>query len=82
MDYAIRNHTEKRKGRLYMNQKTKGTVMLVCGIVCLVSSLILIVLRCVTGEAYVKNKDVFMCLVWIALGVYFCYQGWKAKKDG
>lgn len=56
--------------------------MLICGIVCLVSSIILIVLRCVTGEAYVKNKDLFPCLVWIALGVYFCYQGWKTKIDG
>lgn len=65
-----------------MNQKTKGTVMLVCGIVCLVSSMILIVLRCVTGEAFVENKDLFLCLVWIALGVYFCYNGRKVKKDG
>lgn len=56
--------------------------MLVCGIVCLVSSMILIVLRCVTGEAFVENKDLFLCLVWIALGVYFCYNGRKVKKDG
>lgn len=63
-----------------MNQKTKGTVMLVCGIICLVSSIILIILRSVTGEEYVDNKEMFMCLVWIVLGIYFCYQGWKAKK--
>lgn len=56
--------------------------MLVCGIVCLVSSLIQIVLRCVMGEAYVKNKDMFMCLVWNAVGIYFCHQGRKTKIDG
>lgn len=54
--------------------------MLVCGIICIISTLILIVLRLATGEAYVENKDIFMGLIWGALGVYFCYQGWKAKK--
>ena len=55
--------------------------MLVCGIVSIVSSIILLVLRLVLGEAFVENKDLFLCLVWIVLGVYFCYQGWKSKKD-
>lgn len=65
-----------------MNQKTKGTVLLVCGIVSIVSSIILLVLRLVLGEAFVENKDLFLCLVWIVLGVYFCYNGRKVKKDG
>ena len=64
-----------------MNPKTRGTVTLVCGIICIISTLILIVLRLATGEAYVENKDIVMGLIWGALGVYFCYQGWKAKKD-
>ena len=63
-----------------MNQKTKGTVMLACGIISIVSALILIVLRLVMGEAFVENKDLFMCLIWTAMGVYFCYQGRKARK--
>lgn len=56
--------------------------MLVCGIVSIVSSIILLVLRLVLGEAFVENKDLFLCLVWIVLGVYFCYNGRKVKKDG
>lgn len=65
-----------------MNQKTKGTVLLVCGIVSVVSSIILLILRLVLGEAFVENKDLFLCLAWIVLGVYFCYNGRNEKKDG
>ena len=63
-----------------MNQKTRGTVTLVCGIVCIVASLTILVLRFVLGEELVGNKDILMCPVWIALGVYFCYSGRKMKK--
>ena len=60
-----------------MNQKTKGTISLICGIV---ASLTILVLRFVLGEGLVGNKDILMCPVWIALGVYFCYSGRKMKK--
>ena len=63
-----------------MNQKTKGTISLICGIVCIVASLTILVLRFVLGEELVGNKDILMCPVWIALGVYFCYSGRKMKK--
>lgn len=46
-----------------MNQKTRGTVTLVCGIVCIVSSIIILALRIVWGEALVGNKDILMCPV-------------------
>lgn len=63
-----------------MNQKTKGTISLICGIVCIVVSLTILALRFVLGEELVGNKDILMCPVWIALGVYFCYSGRKMKK--
>lgn len=63
-----------------MNQKTKGTISLICGIVCIVASLTILALRFVLGEELVGNKDILMCPVWIALGVYFCYSGRKMKK--
>lgn len=46
-----------------MNQKTRGTVTLVCGIVCIVSSIIILALRIVWGEALVGNKGILMCPV-------------------
>ena len=64
-----------------MNQKTRGTVTLICGIVCIVASVIILVLRLVLGEELVGNKDILMCPFWIALGVYFCYLSRKIKKE-
>lgn len=63
-----------------MKQKTRGTVTLVCGIVCIVSSVIVLVLRLALGEDLVGNGDILMSLVWIALGVYFCCLGRKMRK--
>lgn len=63
-----------------MNQKTRGTISLICGIVCIVFSIIILALRLVWGEELVGNENILMPPLWIALGVYFCYQGRKMKN--
>ena len=64
-----------------MKQKTRGTVTLVCGIVCIVFSIIALVLRFALGEDLMGSKSILICLAWIALGIYFCYLGRKMKKE-
>lgn len=63
-----------------MNQKKRGTITLVCGIICLVSAVVLLILRLIFGENLVSDTETLLCPLWIVLGVYFCYLSRKMKK--
>lgn len=63
-----------------MKKKTRGTVTLVCGIICVLSAAALIVVRLGFGNDFEGRISIPMNLVWIALGIYFCYLGIKMRK--
>lgn len=63
-----------------MKQKRRGTIALICGIICIVSSIIVLALGLIFGNDLVGIKDILMCSVWIALGIYFCCRGIKMRK--
>lgn len=63
-----------------MKQETKGTITFVCGIICLVSGVIALVLSLLLGAESQGSIDVIRNLSMIALGIYFIYLGRKMKK--
>lgn len=63
-----------------MKQKTKGAVILICGIICIVSAIIIFAMRLVFGEEIVDNIDFISIFLWLALGAYFCRLGTKMRK--
>ena len=64
-----------------MSQKKRGKITLACGIVCIVSSVVLLVLRLLYGGAVVGGKEIVLSVVWAALGTYFCWIGRKQQKS-
>ena len=54
-----------------MKKKTRGTVTLVCGIICVLSAAALIVVRLGFGNDFEGRISIPMNLFWIALGIYF-----------
>lgn len=69
-------------GGISMKQKRRGTVSLVCGIICIVFCIFSLALGLVFGEDLMEKQDMLMNLVWIAFGIYFCYIGIKMRKNG
>lgn len=68
-----------------MKQMTRGMISIVCGIVCIVSSIIILAVRLIMGDSADSSMNIPMSLLWIALGCYFCYIGKnmrKADSDG
>ncbi|MGN0777529.1 MAG: hypothetical protein ACI4MJ_00130 [Aristaeellaceae bacterium] len=63
-----------------MTPQKKATITFVCGIVCLVSAAIILVLRLVMGNTVVQDKEMFLSLFEIVFGIYFTRLGWKGKK--
>lgn len=63
-----------------MKQETKGTITFVCGIICLVAGVIVLVLSLLLGDEPTGIYDVISNLAMIALGIYFIYLGRKMKK--
>ena len=63
-----------------MKKKTRGTVTLVCGIICVLSAVALIAVRLGFGNDFEGRISIPMNLFWIALGIYFCYLGIKTRK--
>lgn len=64
-----------------MKKKTRGTVTLVCGIICVLSAAALIAVRLGFGNDFEGRISIPMNLVWIALGIYLCYIGIKMRND-
>ena len=63
-----------------MKEKTRGTITLVCGIICVLSAAALIAVRLGLGNDFEGRISIPMNLVWIALGLYLCYLGIKMRK--
>lgn len=63
-----------------MKKETKGTITFVCGIICVISAVIALVVSLMLGGESQGAYDVIQNLAVIALGIYFIYLGRKMKK--
>ena len=64
-----------------MKKKTRGTIALVCGIICVLSEALILVLSLVFPADFGGETNVLSTILFLALGVYFCYLGIKMRKE-
>lgn len=81
--YGACNDTSGIKGRNKNESEKRGTITPICGIICIVSSIIVLALQLILGEDLAEGNNILVYPLWIALGIYFCYLGRKMrnKKD-
>lgn len=62
-----------------MSRKTRGTIILVCGMICLVGAGIMLAVRLLNGTG-MEISEISELVLSFVLGIYFCQLGVKKRK--
>ena len=63
-----------------MKKKTRGTIALVCGIICVLCEVLFIILNLVFKYDFDGRTNMLSNIILLALGIYLCYLGIKMRK--
>lgn len=64
-----------------MKTKTKGTIILICGIIDVVCNAAFIVLNLVFKYNFDGSHNILSDSIFFAIGIYLCYLGVKMRKQ-
>lgn len=63
-----------------MKKKTRGTITLVCGIICALCEVLFIILNLAFKYDFDGKTNMLSNIILLALGIYLCYLGIKMRK--
>lgn len=64
-----------------MNNKTRGTAILVCGILGTLAAVLLIVLNLVFKYNFGGRNNIITSVIFLVLGIGFCFLGARTRKQ-
>ena len=64
-----------------MKKKTRGTITLVCGIICILCEVLFIILNLAFKYDFDGRTNMLSNIILLVLGIYLCYLGIKMRKQ-
>lgn len=64
-----------------MKKKTRGTISLVCGIICILCEVLFIILNLAFKYDFDGRTNIVSNIALLILGIYLCYNGVKKRKE-